>query len=407
MSAVSSCRICGGHLHEFFEFGRQPLANALISPGHDGEELLFRLAVGICRSCTMVQLTDEVPRELMFHDAYPYRSSGSAFMRDHFESVAHEFLDTELKGNGFLIEIGCNDGVMLRTIAAAGMRHLGVDPSRGATEAARSQGMRVRNCFFDEASAAGILAEEGPANVIYSANTISHVPYVESIFNGVASLLAPGGIFVFEDPYFGDIVERTAFDQIYDEHFFLFTVRSVANLAERSGMQLVDVAHLPVHGGEIRFTLSLRGAREPTARVAEMLRAEDARGLTDLATLQRFSMAVQNSRRALLALLRDLRGRGKRVVGYGATAKSATVTNYCGIGPDLLPFIVDNTPAKQGRLTPGSHIPIRPPEAFSRPYPEFAVLFAWNHAREIMEKEREFRKTGGRWILYVPQVHVV
>jgi methylation protein EvaC len=198
----------------------------------------------------------------------------------------------------------------------------------------------------------------------------------------------------------------TSFDQIYDEHFFLFTVESVHAMAARHGLDLVDVERLPVHGGEVRYTLARRGAREPSPAVAALLTEERARRLTDPATLKRFAASVERNRDDLVSLLHDLRGSGRRVVGYGATAKSATVTNYCGIGPDLVPFICDTTPAKQGRLAPGTHIPVRPPEAFTDPYPDFALLFAWNHATEIMAKETAFGASGGRWIHYVPEVRV-
>jgi methylation protein EvaC len=402
------CRVCGGVLAVFIDFGRQPLSDAFPLPGEVAGEFFFRLTVGICESCTMVQLTEEVPRERMFHEAYPYVSSGSTVMREHFARTALRLLETELTGaDPFVVEIGCNDGVMLGTVAEAGVRHLGVEPSGGVAGLAMAKGVRVRTDFFEESSAIGIRADEGPAGVVYAANTLCHIPYVESVFRGVDALLAPDGVFVFEDPYLGDIVTRTAFDQIYDEHFYFFTARSVRAMARRFGFDLVDVERLAVHGGEIRYTLARRGARRPTAAVTELLAAEDASGLADRATLRRFANSVDRVCDDLLALLHQLRAEGSRVVGYGATAKSATVTNYCGIDTSLVSFVCDTTPAKQGRLTPGAHLPVRPREAFSDPYPDYALLFAWNHAEEIMAKERSFREAGGKWIRYVPEVSVI
>jgi methylation protein EvaC len=243
--------------------------------------------------------------------------------------------------------------------------------------------------------------------VIYAANTLCHIPYMGSILAGVTALLGPDGVFVFEDPYLGDIIARTSFDQIYDEHFFFFAAGSVQAMAARHGLELVDVERLPVHGGEVRYTLARAGARTPSPAVAELIAEEQARELADPQTLAGFGAAVLKIRDDLAALLRRLRGEGKSVVGYGATAKSATVTNFCGIGPDLVPFVCDTTPTKQGRLTPGTHIPVREPAAFADPYPDYALLFAWNHADEIMAKEQAFRDAGGKWILYVPDVHVV
>jgi methylation protein EvaC len=405
---MSLCRICGGAVEQFLDLGRQPLSDAFPRPDQTADEYFYDLGVGSCSSCTLVQLMQEVPRDRMFHEDYPYRSSGSTVMRKHFELTARRFLDTELTGpDPFVVEIGCNDGVMLSVIGQAGVRHLGVEPSGGVAELARAKGVRVHTGFFEESSAKWIAGTDGRADVIYAANTICHIPYLDSVLRGVDELLAPGGVFVFEDPYLGDIVERTSFDQIYDEHFYLFTARSVAALAERFGFALVDVERLPVHGGEVRYTLARAGERRPKPAVAELLAGEQTAGLADRATLDRFAANVRDIRRDLVELLEDLRDQGRRVVGYGATAKSATVTNFCGIGPGLVDFVCDTTPAKQHRLTPGAHIPVVPVEAFRDPYPEFAVLFAWNHAEEIMAKEHRFRAAGGRWILYVPHVRVV
>ncbi|MFE9055767.1 methyltransferase domain-containing protein [Streptomyces mutabilis] len=405
---MSDCRVCAGPLTEFLDLGTQPNSDAFPRPDETDGEFFFRLAVGRCGSCTMVQLMEEVPRERMFHRDYPYHSSGSSVMREHFENTARLLLATEATGpDPFVVEIGCNDGVMLATVGAAGVRHLGVDPSQGVADEARAKGVRVRTAFFEESTALGIAADEGRADVVYAANTLCHIPYLDSVFRGLDALLKPGGVFVFEDPYLGEIVERTSFDQIYDEHFYFFTARSVRNLARRHGFELVDVARLPVHGGEVRYTLARRGTRVPTPAVAELLAEEESRALADPATLERFAADVRRTREELVALLTELRGQGRRVVAYGATAKSATVANYCGIGPDLVSAVYDTTPAKQGRLTPGSHIPVHPSEAFGDPYPDYALLFAWNHAEEIMAKEREFRAGGGRWILYTPAVRVL
>ncbi|MFI1169708.1 methyltransferase domain-containing protein [Streptomyces sp. NPDC020801] len=405
---MRTCRICGGLLHTFCDFGAQPLSSAFLEPDRTDGEFFFRLAVGLCESCTMVQLVEEVPRHLMFRQEYPYLSSGSATMRKHFEQTAQWFLETELTGpDPFIVELGCNDGVMLKTIAQAGVRHLGVEPSRGVAEVARNNGVRVSTDFFQEDLAVRTRQADGVADVVYAANTVCHIPYLDSIFRGLDALLAPGGVFVFEDPYLAEIVERTAYDQIYDEHFYYFTATSVRNMARFYGFELVNVERLPVHGGEVRYTIARVGRRQPSPSVAELLVEEERRGLSDLKTLRHFVSKVERAGNDLVCLLERLRAEGRSVVGYGATAKSATVTNYCAIGPDLLPFVCDTTPAKQGRLTPGAHIPVFSPERFSQPYPDYALLFAWNHAEEIVAKEQEFRKAGGRWILYVPSVHIV
>jgi methylation protein EvaC len=406
--ATAVCKVCGGDVHEFLDLGQQPLSDAFVEPGRVGPEFFFRLAVGRCASCTTVQLTEPVPREKMFHEHYPYYSSGSSVMREHFAGVARRFLATELAvPDPFIVEMGCNDGVMLTTIHCAGVRHMGFEPSGQVAEVARANGVRVRTAFFEDSTAAEVRAAEGPAQVIYAANTMCHIPYPDSIFRGIDTLLAPDGVCVFEDPYLGDVVAKTSFDQIYDEHFFLFSARSVQAMAEHFGFELVDVERLPVHGGEVRYIIARPGRRAPSAAVAELLAEEEARGLADQATMRGFAANVMRVRDDLVALLRRLHAEGRSVAAYGATAKSATVTNFCDIGPELVSYVCDSTPAKQYRMTPGKHIPVRPPAAFRDPYPDYALLFAWNHADEIMANEQDFRRSGGQWISYVPDVRVL
>lgn len=401
------CRVCEGAVEEFFDFGRQPLSNAFYKPGNPDGEFFFRLAVGFCSSCHMVQLTEEVPRERMFNEEYPYLSSGSVLMQNHWEDTARYFLEYEANGQDpLVVELGCNDGVMLETVAKAGVRHVGVEPSGGVADIASSKGVRVRKEFFEEETAERIRAEDGPADVVFAANTLCHIPYMDSILRGVRSLLAPNGVFVFEDPYLGDIMAKTSFDQVYDEHFYFFSAHSVRAMAGLHGLELVDVRRIPVHGGEVRYTLAPVGARMPTRAVAELLAEEAEAGLTDIATLRGFGDRVHRISQDLVALLTELREQGNRIVAYGATAKSATVLNYAGIGPDLVEAVVDTTPAKQGLVTPGSHIPVVAADRFSDPYPDYALLFAWNHAEEIQSKEEGYRAAGGRWITYVPEVRV-
>jgi SAM-dependent methyltransferase len=388
--------------------GRQPSANAFILPGDIAHEFFYRLAIGMCESCSMVQLIEDVPQEVRYHAGYRYAASGSASHRKHFEQDARYFLETELTGpDPFIVEVGCNDGVMLETIAQAGVRHLGVEPSQGVAEVAAAKGVSVRMDFFDVATALDISTHHGPANVIFGANTICHIAYIDEIMQGVDALLAPDGIFMFEEPYLDTIIHKMAFDQIYDEHAFYFTVRSVGAMAARFGFELVNAEHVPLHGGEIRYTIARPGVRKPAPGVGELLAREQARGLADPEAFDRFGQAVRRVRDDLVALLAGIRAGGQRVVGYGAPAKTTTVTNYCGIGPELLEFVCDSTPGKQGHLVPGSHIPVKAPDAFTADYPDFALLFAWNHADEIMAKEREFREHGGRWILYVPDVRII
>jgi len=404
----TKCRVCGGRVAEFVDLGRQPTANGFLLPHEVAGEFLFRLAVGACETCSMVQLMEEVPQDLRYHAGYRYQASGSAGHRSHFQADARWFLENELTGGDpFIVEIGCNDGVMLSTIADAGVRHLGVEPSGNVAELARAKGVRVLSAFFDEETATRVRGEHGPADVIFGANTICHIAHAESLFRGIDALLSPGGIFVFEEPYLGTIIDGMAFDQIYDEHVFYYHAGSVKAMAEQFGFELVHAEHIDMHGGEVRYTIARPGARPKSASLDALLAEEEASKLAAPETFARFGRNVERVRSDLVGLLTDLRAQGKTVVGYGAPGKSSTVTTYCGITTDLVPFVVDSTPGKQGHLLPGSHLPVQPPEAFSNPYPDYALLFAWNHAEEIMAKEPGFRAAGGKWIRFVPEVEVL
>jgi methylation protein EvaC len=356
----------------------------------------------------MVQLLEQPDREKMFHENYAFYSSTSVRMGLHFKQFAEELMAQHLKGpDHFVAEIGSNDGILLRHFAEAGIRHIGFEPSANVAQVARDKGIRTECAFFDEALARKIVAEHGQADAFLGANVMCHIPYLHSVAEGIRILLKPAGVLVFEDPYVGDIIEKTSYDQIYDEHAFYFAAGSVSYLFAQHGLELIDVQPQDVHGGSMRYVLAHKGAHRVSDTVPERLRKERTLGLDRVETYRRFRGSVERSRDELMALLRDVKGRGKRVVGYAATSKSTTVTNYCGITPDLVEFISDTTPIKQGKYSPGAHIPVRPYAEFKNRHPDYALLFGWNHGEEIMAKEQAFRASGGKWIVYVPKVAVV
>jgi methylation protein EvaC len=224
---------------------------------------------------------------------------------------------------------------------------------------------------------------------------------------GFKVLLKPDGIIMFEDPYLGSVVEEVLYDQIYDEHVFLFSVSSISALFEQHGFEVVDVMPQPTHGGSMRYIIAHKGTRTPSDAVMAQRRKETQLGLHLSETYEQFRKDVEASRDQLVKLLSDLKDQGKRVVGYAATSKSTTINNYCGINADLVEFICDTTPIKQGKYSPGTHIPVRPYQAFCDDYPDYALLYAYNHSKEIMAKEHQFRAAGGKWILYAPKAQVL
>lgn len=389
-------------------FGRMPIANGFLTPDQFAAEYFFELKVGFCANCKMVQLTEQVDREKMFHDEYAFFSSTSSRMAQHFKEFAGFVSKQYLQSPGsFVVEIGSNDGIMLHNFAKAGIRHLGIEPSANVAQVAIKKGVQTICRFFDEDLAREIVAEHGKADAFLGANVMCHLPYLHSVAAGIKILLKPEGVLIFEDPYMGDIIEKTSYDQIYDEHAFYFSVASLSHLFEQHELEIVDVIPQDVHGGSMRYVVAHQGARKASAAVVTQRAREESLRLHRPETYDNLRRHIERSRDDLMALLRDLQRQGKRVVGYGATSKSTTVTNYCGITPDLVEFISDTTPIKQGKFSPGAHIPVQTYDHFVANYPDYALLFAWNHGEEIMSKEQTFQGAGGRWIVYVPKVKII
>jgi methylation protein EvaC len=403
------CRVCSAEIAPFMSFGRMPIANGFLKPEETGSEYFFELAPAFCGACGMFQLMEQPQPKKMFHDQYAFYSSTSRYMQAHFEAFAHAVINGVLAGreDPFVVELGSNDGIMLRHFRERGLRHLGVEPSANVAEVACSQGINTVSAFFDRKLADDIATEHGGADAILAANVMCHIPDLPGVAAGVQCLLKPDGVFMFEDPYLGDMIGKISYDQIYDEHVFIFSASSVRRAFAPFGLELVDVMPQVTHGGSMRYTLAPKGSRRVSRKVDEQLAKEAALGLDRAETYLRFKTNCESSRAALRQTLERLRSQDKRVVGYGATSKSTTVINYCGITPSHVEFISDTTPIKQGRLSPGAHIPVKPYGEFVKRYPDYALLFAWNHAAEIREKETGFVAAGGRWIVYVPEVAIV
>jgi methylation protein EvaC len=401
---MSACRACQSPIETFIDFGRMPLANGFLTADQFAGEYFFNLSAGYCPRCTLVQLVEQPPRERMFNDRYPFFSSSSVRMQEHFAAMAREVIKRLPPGDPFVVEIGSNDGTLLGQVRDAGISHLGVEPSKSVATAAAAKGVDTICEFFDAALARRIVAERGHAHAIVAANALSHIANLHAAVQGIEILLAPGGTCVIEDPYWGDVVAQTAFDQIYDEHASYFTLSSLSRLFEQHGLAVLDAARFDVHGGSLRYVIGRAGSRAASPRVMELLAYERSSGLHQPGTFDRFRERVTATGAALMTLLRKCHSERKRVVGYGATSKSTTTINFLSITPDLVEFISDTTPAKHGTFSPGLHIPVRPYAEFAARYPERALLFLWNHAAEVRAKEAGFARSGGKWIGYVPTV---
>lgn len=388
-------------------FGRMPIANGFLKKPDFPTEFFFELKVGHCPSCHMVQLTELVDPSKLFHENYAYFSSISTRMANHFRDFAADVKARYLPSPDPLVaEIGSNDGIMLKHFASDGIRHVGIEPSANVAKAAMDQGIRTVVRFFDEQAGIDLAREYGQADAFLGANVICHVPDIHSVIRGILHFLKDDGVFIFQEPYLGDILEKTSYDQIYDEHYFYFSLTSLESLFSPYEMEIVDISHQNVHGGSMRYVVARKGRREVSQAVRKQMRRETDLGMQKPEAYDNLKKNIMTSRDELVALLKRLKSSGKRVTGYGATSKSTTVTNFCGIGPDLIEFISDTTPGKQGTWSPGAHIPVVPYQRFQERYPDYALLFAWNHGEEIMEKEAAFKKAGGRFIVYVPKVKI-
>ncbi len=403
------CRISKTPLTSVLNFGKQPLGNGFIEAQDVQAEYFFPMEIGYSEVSMMLQLIEQPAPEKMFHDHYAFYSSTSSFMGQHFKCFAQQVIRSEYltKEDPFVVELGCNDGIMLKNFAEQGIRHLGIEPSLNVAKEANKHGVRTRSDFFSEALAGAIVSEEGKADAFLAANVMCHIPDIVGVVKGIKKLLKPTGVVMFEDPYLGDVIAKTSYDQIYDEHVFLFSALSIQYLFGLHDMELIDVVPQKTHGGSMRYVLAHRGAYPVKDAVTHIIAKEKKQGLDRLATFQAFGVSVDKSKSDLVSLLSNLKSQGKRVVGYAATSKSTTVLNYCGVGPDLIEYICDTTPIKQGKLSPGVHIPVVPYETFKNNPPDYALLLAWNHAEEIMAKEKDYVANGGKWIVHVPEVKVM
>ena len=406
---MKQCLICNSPIGPFMSFGKMPVANGFLSKKDFDDEYFFEMEVAFCEKCKMFQLVNQPKREKMFNEHYAFFSNTSKYMGIHFEKFAEHVLHDYLSDNKdpFVVEIGSNDGIMLQHFATKGIRHLGIEPSGNVAQVARKKGINTIVEFFDKNVAKKIVMENGQANAFIAANVMCHIPYIKSIVEGIKVLVKPNGIILFEEPYLGDVVLKTTYDQIYDEHTFLFSVHSIKYLFGLFDMEVIDVKPQETHGGSMRYVIAHKGMKRISGNVNKQLEIEKVSGLHLPKTYHKFKSNCERSRIELLNILNEVRNHGKRIVGYAATSKSTTIINYCGITKEHLDYICDTTPIKQNKYSPGAHIPIKPHVEFQKDYPDYALLFGYNHAKEIMEKEQVFMSLGGKWIVYVPKIEIL
>lgn len=411
-AAGPACRFCGRPLAlTFVDLGVSPLANAYLEPADlERPETFYPLHALVCEGCWLVQLPAAATPEEIFSD-YAYFSSYSDSWLAHAERFAAAAVERfGLGAASRVVEVASNDGYLLRFFAARGVPVLGVEPAANVAAAAVAAGIPTVNRFFGRRLAAELAARGERADLLVGNNVLAHVPDLNDFTAGLAALLAPGGALSLEFPHLPRLIAGRQLDTVYHEHFSYFSFTAARAVLAAHGLAVFDVEELPTHGGSLRV-LARHAAGggdggEPSARVAELLAREEAAGLTTPEPYRAFAEEARALKRRLLSFLIDVHERGRTIAGYGAPAKAATLLNWCGIGPDLLPYTVDRSPHKQGRFLPGARIPIHAPERIAETRPDYLWILPWNLRAEIAAQMAGIREWGGRFVVAVPEVEV-
>lgn len=401
---------------KFLDLGKQPIANGFLYEEEIPDEYFYQLEVGFDPDSKLVTHMEYVDPPLMFNENYSYRGSMSNTMVAHFKELSY-YLKDSLSGYQYykdgvirVLEIGSNDGVFIKNWPKE--TTFAVEPCKNFADETNNMGYKTYPDFWNLSLSSRIKEEIGEMDLIFAANCICHIPDLDETFKAVRNLLSKNGFFIFEDPSLAEMINSNSYDQIYDEHPHIFSVTSLKNILNRNGMEIVRVDNIPVHGGSNRiWAKKIEGIKDTERGTSESvnlnLEFEKVLGLDSIETFNLFAERVNQSKRDLIRILSRCRSEGKKVISYGATSKSTTIFNFCGITTDLIQYIVDTTPEKQGKLSPGCHIPILPPHEGFDESVDISFLGAWNFSEEIKRKEESFIKRGGKFLTHVPIVKFV
>ena len=409
MNASFECRSCGGNQGRLvLDLGLQPLANNLLRPEDLGKtEPRFPLRLFICPACWLLQIADLVPPVELFSE-YLYFSSFSDAMLQHARQAAERYRrEFALGPQSFVVEIASNDGYLLRNFVAARIPCLGIEPAANVAKAARERGVETLVDFFDEALARRLNAAGKTADLLLGNNVFAHAPETNDFVAGLRELIKPKGRIVLEFPYAVDMMEKCEFDTVYHEHVFYFSLTALLPLFERHGLSIFHAEKIPIHGGSLRLFAGHADAHPVQPSMETLLSDESRRGVATLDYFHGFADRAQAIKSDLTKLLSDLKRQGTRIAAYGAAAKGSTLLNFCGPNRETFEFVADRSTFKQGRFTPGLHLPIVPPERLLQQMPDYTLLLTWNFADEILAQQRAYCERGGKFILPIPEVKVV
>lgn len=406
----TDCRVCKADtVRTVLSLGATPPANAFLTKKDLGKkECSFPLELNVCGRCGFAQLGDIVSPKVLFED-YVYVSSTSPTFIAHFEEFASTVTDRfSFPRDPFIVDIGSNDGILLKPFRDRGWKVLGVEPATKIAKTAMKSGIPTEPVFFSHAAAKKILKKFGTANVITATSVFPHIDDLDDIIAGVKELLADDGVFIIECYYLVDLVQKNLFDTIYHEHLSYFTVKTLDTLFTRLGMKIFDIERVDTHGGSLRVYVEKEsGTRPRSASLTERMAHEDTIGIHEMKTFQTFAKAIEENKKNLTELLNSLKRENKHIVGYGAAAKGNTLLNYFAIGPLVLDYIVDDSSWKQGLFTPGTHIPVVSSHELEKKRPDYILILAWNFAEPIMKKYATLKKLGTKFIIPVPTPKII
>ncbi len=377
-----------------------PIANGFLHKKDFKKEFFFKMEVGFSKDISLFQLNDHPKPKLMFNKNYPFFTSSSNHMIKHFEDYSNWIKKRYFNNVKNIIEIGSNDGTFLKNFKSKKINILGIEPSKNVASVARKNNINTVNKFFSLKTANTLKKFLNKTDLICGANAICHIPDLTDLIKGIDKLLSKRGIFIFEEPYLGSMYKKTSYDQIYDEHIFMFSVSSVKKIFELYNFDLIDVQKQKTHGGSMRYVIARKGEYKIKNAVIESLNDERKANIDKLKGCLDFKKKCENSRKRLRNKIFSIKKKNKNIAGYAATSKSTTILNYCGIDKRHIDFICDTTKDKIGKFTPKTHIPIVNIDYFRKNLPDYTFLFAWNHKDEIYKKEKKILKKTN-WIAHV------